>query len=119
MQSDTKSRLYSNFDVIMAWDITTIDRKTVVAGTIQNTRYAIMENIEVWVSLLDANGKTVCRAADLVLPRRLDMYETAAFKIELQIAVPHGAKLVFTYKYEGCDGGDGTKWMQSFESCAP
>lgn len=119
MQSDTKSRMYLNFDVRMTWDIITIDRKTVVAGSIQNIRYAIMENIEVWVSLLDADGKTVCRAVDLVMPRQLDRDETAAFKVEFPIFVPHGAKLVFTYRYEGCDGGDGTKWMQSFESCAP
>ncbi len=108
---------YSNFDVKMTWDIKNIDRKTVVDGYIKNIRYAIMEDLEIWVVLLDSNGKTVCRGVDLILPRRLDKDESAPFKIEFPIVVSHGAKLVFTYKYTGCDGADGTDWMQSFESC--
>ena len=119
MQPGAISQQYSNFDLRMTWDIKTIDGKTVVDGFIQNIRYAMMENVEIWVALLDANGKTVCRTVNFVVPRRLDRDETAAFKVEFPTVVPHGAKFVFTYKYEGCDGGDGTKWMQSFESCAP
>lgn len=119
MQLDIISQQYSNFDVKMTWDIKTIDRNTVIAGFIQNIRYAMMENIEIWVALLDSNGKTVSRAVDLVMPSRLDIDETNDFRVMFPIIVPHGAKLIFTYKYDGFDGGDGTKWMQSFDSCAP
>jgi len=119
MQLDILSQQYSNFDVKMAWEITTIDRKTVIDGVIQNIRYAMMEDIEIWVAVLDPNGKTVSRAVALVIPRRLDMDRITIFRVMFPIVVPHGAKLVFTYKYDGCDGGDGTKWMQSFDSYAP
>lgn len=103
----------------MAWNIQTIDRKTVIDGVIQNIRYAMMEDIEIWVALLDSNGKTVSRAVDLVMPLRLNRDETASFRVMFPIVAAQGAKLVFTYKYAGDDGGEGTKWMQSFDSYAP
>jgi hypothetical protein len=119
MQQDVFLQNYNNFDVKLAWDIKTIDRKTVIDGVIQNIRYAMMEGIEIWVALLDSNGKTVTRAVDLVMPLRLNMGETTAFRVMFPAVVPQGAKLVFTYKYAGYDGGDGTNWMQSFDSYAP
>lgn len=118
MQPGTMQQ-HSDFDVKLSWHIRTIDRKTVVEGLIQNIRYQIMEDIEVWVALLDSRGKTVSRAVDIVMPRRLDMNETTVFSARFPVVVPHGAKLVFTYKYSGSDGGDGEKWMQSFDAFAP
>lgn len=119
MQPDILSQQYSNFDVKMTWDMNTIDGKTVIDGVFQNIRYAMMEDVEIWVALLDSNGKTVSRSVDLVMTRRLNLDEATAFRAVLPTIIPHGAKLVFTYKYVGCDGGDGTKWMQSFDSYAP
>lgn len=119
MQTATMPQRYSDFDVSMTWTVQTIDRKTVFDGAIQNIRYAVMEEIEIWVAILDTNGKTVSRAVDLVMPRRLELDGTTAFRVTIPIVVPHGARIVFTYKYSGDDGGEGTKWMNSFESCAP
>jgi len=119
MQPDILSLQHSDFDVKMSWDMNTIDGKTVIDGVIQNIRYAMMEDIEIWVALLDSNGKTVKRAVDLVMPLRLDMNEVATFRVIFPLVVPHGAKLLFSYKYDGSDGGDSTKWRQSFESYAP
>jgi len=119
MQTEIMSPQYSYFDVKMSWEIQTIDRKTVIDGVIQNVRYAIMEGIEIWVALPDSSGKTVNRAVDLVMPGRLENGETAAFRVLLPVVVPRGARLVFTYSYDGYDGGDGTRWMQSFDAYAP
>ena len=117
---------YTNFDVKMAWDANTIDGMTVINGVFQNIRYATMEDIEIWVALLDGNGKTVLRAVDFVVPRRLDMSEATGFSVKLPTVAPHGAKLLFTYKYSGFEGGGndhfgggGSSWMQSFESQTP
>lgn len=119
MQPDILSQQHSDFDVKMSWDMKTIVGKTVIEGVIQNIRYAMMENIEIWVALLDFRGNTVERAVDLVMPMRLDMGEVASFRAVFQLVVPSGAKLVFSYKYDGSDGGDCIKWRQSFEACAP
>lgn len=116
---------YTNFDVKMAWDTQAVNGNTVIEGVIQNVRYATMEDIEIWVSLLDNKGKMVQRAVDYVAPRQLDMDAATAFSVKLPTVAPHGAKLVFTYKYGGLDGGGdgplggGTYWMQSFESYVP
>jgi hypothetical protein len=116
---------YSNFDVKMAWEVKAIGGNTVISGVIRNVRYAIMEDIEIWVTLLDANGKTtVHRGVDYVVPKRLDLNDIAAFSVELPAVAPHDAKLVFTYKYNvsdggGDEGGSGGNWMQSFESKIP
>jgi hypothetical protein len=116
---------YANFDVKMGWDAKTIDGNTVIDGVVQNVRYATMEDMEIWVALVDANGKTMRRAVDYVIPRQLTMNDATAFSVKLPAVAPHGAKLVFTYRYNGFDGGDvdggagGSNWMQSFETTTP
>ncbi|MBK5276529.1 MAG: hypothetical protein JJE30_15975 [Desulfuromonadales bacterium] len=108
----------------MAWDVKNIDGNTVIDGVIQNIRYSTMEDIEVWVALLDAKGKTLWRSVDFVIPRQMDMNDTSTFSVKLKSAATHGAKLVFTYKYSGFEGGGhdnggGVNWTQSFESKIP
>jgi len=116
MASENLPQQYANFDVQMEWKVKISDRKTVIEGHILNIRYARMENIEVWVQYRDAEGKTVARAVDLVMPRQLELNAAAPFRVALPTIVPPGGRLVFTYKYNGDDGGDGAGWMQSFES---
>lgn len=119
MQPDTLPQQHSDFDVKMSWDMKIINGKSVIDGIVKNIRYAMMENIEIWVALLDSRGNTVERAVDLVMPMRLDLGEAASFRVVFQQVVPHGARLVFSYKYDGSDGGDCINWRQSFEACAP
>lgn len=111
---------YSQFDVNMGWDVKTDNGSTIINGIIQNIRYATMEDIEIWVSSVDANGKTVSRSVCYVIPRTLNRDDLASFNITLSTTAPPGSTLVFTYKYNGFDGGGsdegGINWMQSFES---
>lgn len=119
-QLETSPQHYAQFDVKMGWDVKTEDGTTTINGVIQNIRYASMEDIEIWVSSVDANGKIVSRSVAYVIPRRLEMGDLTPFSVTLPTAAPPGAKLVFTYKYSGSDGGGpddgGVNWMQSFES---
>ena len=119
-QLKTSPQHYSQFDVNMGWDVKAENGGTTINGVIQNIRYATMEDIEIWVSSVDANGKTVSRSVDYVTPRTLNRDDLAAFSVTLPTTAPPGSKLVFTYKYSGLDGGGmdngGTNWMQSFES---
>jgi len=116
MQPESVLHQYSSFDAMISWKIICVEGKTFINGDFKNIRYAFMENVEVWVVLLDPAGKKVCRGSDFILPCRLDKNLVAEFSIELPAATLVGAKLVFTYKYDGSDGGDGMKWMQSFEA---
>lgn len=116
----TSPQHYSQFDVNMGWDVKSGEDGTVISGVIQNTRYATMEDIEIWVSSFDANGKTVSRSVGYVIPRVLERDNLAPFCVKLPVTVTPGTKLLFTYKYNGYDGGGaddgGVSWMQSFES---
>lgn len=119
-QLKTSSQHYSQFDVNMGWDVKVENGNTVINGVIQNTRYATMEDIEIWVSSLDDSGKIVSRSVCYVIPRVLERDNIAPFGIKLPTMVTPGTKLLFTYKYNGFDGGGaddgGVSWMQSFES---
>ena len=111
---------YSQFDVNVGWAATSGNSATTINGIIKNVRYIRMDDLEVWVSLVDAKGNLVARSVDYIIPSKLDRDDVATFTIILPAAAPADAKLIFTYKYVGNDGGgdDGgaTKWMQSFES---
>lgn len=117
---------YSQFDVNMAWAVKSSDRNTLISGVVQNVRYATMEELEIWVALHDVKGKLLSKAVSFVIPRRLDRDETAPFSVTLPVIASPGSKLMFTYKYNGFDGGGdggmaggGVSWIQSFEAQVP
>jgi hypothetical protein len=114
---------YENFDVKMGWSVVADTGATTVSGVLKNVRYATMEEIEIWVAVLDSSGKVVKRSVDNVVPRRIDRDDVAAFRVVVPVAAAPGTRLQFTYKYLGFDGGgndgDGTGWMQSFEVTVP
>lgn len=124
-QLKTLPQHYSQFDVNMAWDVSTINGNTFINGVVQNVRYATMEDLEIWVSLHDAKGKLLSRAVCFIIPRQLDRDVTAPFNVKLPLVPSPGSKFIFTYKYNGFDGGGndgaagGVNWMQSFESIVP
>ena len=114
---------YSQFDAVLAWQISNEDSQTVVDGEFKNIRYEFMNNIEVWVEALDASGKPVARSVSFILPNELKHDDIAPFGLELPVKAMPGTKLRFTYKYMGSDGGgsegDGLNWMQSFDAEVP
>lgn len=111
---------YAQFDVKMGWTVTAGNSGTTIDGIIKNDRYAIMEDIEIWASLVDAKGRLLARSVDYIIPKRLDRDDFAPFTIILPTVAPKDSKLIFTYKYVGEDGSDDgggpARWMQSFES---
>ncbi|KAB0663917.1 hypothetical protein F6V25_15790 [Oryzomonas japonica] len=119
-QLKTSPQHYSQFDVNMGWDVKAEKGITAINGVIQNVRYATMEDIEIWVSSIDASGKVVSRSVGYVIPRTLEKDGLTTFGVTLPTMAAPGTKLIFTYKYSGSDDGGsdggGTKWMQSFES---
>lgn len=94
--------------------------ETVVEGVAKNLRYAYMEGIEIWVTAVDAAGKTRARNVCFVIPSQGKQDGIFPFDIKLPIPLEPGMVLKFTYKYNGSDGGDGgVNWMQSFEWAVP
>jgi hypothetical protein len=118
---------YSQFDLVMGWETRVVGGKTVVDGVLKNVRYAEMYDLEIWVAVLDQAGKVKARSVSYVIPRKLDLDQSADFSLKLPVAAAPGTRLRFTYRYRGSEGGEGlggglergTNWMQSFEAVIP
>lgn len=125
---DTLTQRYTQFDLVLAWETTVQGGKTLVDGAVKNVRYAYMNELEIWVAVLDPAGKVLARSVSYVIPSQLSMDETAGFSMTLPMAVTPGTRLRFTYMYRGSDvgsgpeaggGGGGIVWMQSFDAVVP
>jgi len=112
---------YRQFDVAMSWEVKSAGSQTLIDGVFRNARYEFMENVEVWVAVHDAAGKTVARSVSYLIPYEVKRDEIVPFSLSLPVAVAPGTKLFFTYKYSGTDGGDdkGGDWTQSFSAEVP
>ena len=111
---------YSQFDVKLAWEVKSFGSSTDIDGVVQNIRYYEMDDLEIWVSSLDAKGEEMHRAADFVYS--LKENEVAPFTLKIP-PVASGTKLRFMYRYIGLEGGGeaggDVSWRQSFESEVP
>ncbi len=111
---------YLQFDAKLAWKVTTNDKATVIDGVVKNIRYYMMDELEIWVWVVDANGRETDRAATFVPGLREN--EAAPFTIELP-KLASGTKLRFMYRYIGNDGGGDSGgddwWRQTFDSAVP
>ena len=118
---------YSQFDLVLAWDTRVVDGNTYVEGVVKDVRWAFMYDLEIWIAVIDPEGKVLARSMTFVIPNKLNQDEIVDFDVKLPVPVAPGAILRFTYKYRGSDGGDdggpllggGMPWMQSFDAVVP
>jgi len=125
-RSDNPERLltlpqhYAEFDLKLAWEVKPVEGSTVIDGVVKNIRYYQMDELEIWVLSLDAEGKVVHRAADFVYS--LKENEVAQFTLKLP-RLASGSRIRFMYRYIGIEGGgdsrDSMSWRQSFDSVVP
>ena len=110
---------YEQFDLKLAWDVAAVGESTKITGAVTSVRYNRMYDLELWVSVLDNNGKTVARSVSSM--NELKLNDTVPFSMTLPVAATPGAKLRFTYKYKSSDGGgmSGEQMMQSFDTMIP
>lgn len=125
-QPASYAQRYAHFDAQLAWNVRDSGSATAIDGAFKNVRYVQMNDIDIWVRVLDDRGKTTARAVGFPIPQRLGLDETGFFTVKLPVRVEPGTTLSFTYKYEANDGGgnDGGgrgmgPWMQSFKVKVP
>lgn len=116
----TLPQQYAQFDVKMGWKATTDNRGTIIDGVVKNIRYFEMDDLEIWVWVLDNSGREQLRAMTFVPTLREN--QAAPFAINLP-PLPSGTRLSFMYRYlayeGGGDSGNADRWMQSFDAVLP
>ncbi|GFO64788.1 hypothetical protein M1B72_05235 [Geomonas paludis] len=115
---------YKQFDVLMGYEVLPAGGHTVVQGVVKNVRYFRMRNLEIWAAQLDDRGKVRAQGMTFIMPSELGLDESTDFSIKIPAPLAAGDRLRITYKYFGTDGGshglgDGTNWMQNFETIIP
>lgn len=106
-----------NFDVTVGWNVAANYGRIKVEGYARNNRYPIMQDLELWISLLDAAGIERARKSYFIIPSSLPRDESASFSVELASGVQPGDKLRFLYRYKGVeDNEEALSWMNSFEA---
>ena len=118
LQMADMKQSYTQFDMKLAWNVTTKGTETRIEGLMKNTWATPVTDVEIWVSLQDSNAKTIARKSFFV-PGSLEKNEAAQFSFMLPVRAETGSKLVFTYRYNPHSGGDSDRWMQSFEADIP
>ena len=117
---NTLPQHYSQFDLKIAWQTKTTDSGINIDGLVKNVRYFEMNDVEVWVSVLDGSGKTLGRSTSFFIPSSLRENEIASFNLSVPVRANAGTKLQFTYRYIAPEENDGSGyWMQSFEVAGP
>lgn len=116
-QFEQLPRKYSQFDFRLAWDSRIAENEVIVEGVIWNVRWLHAEGLEIWVSLLDPDGKVRAKEVDLIRPNPLNIGERSNFTVKLPVKPVSGSKLLFTYCYHAVEDQEfSTFWMQSFET---
>lgn len=108
---------YFQSGVKMAWEVKLVGDEAFVDGMVQNIRCSYMEGAEVWVRVLSASGNPGRSSVSYIIPYQFNLHEIAPFSVKLPTRVESGTRLLFTFRYEGCNDSGG--WMQSFESVVP
>lgn len=111
---------YINFDVRIGWEVKKTGEQVLVEGVVKNTRYAYMEDLELWITPLDASSKALAPSGTHFNPGTLRLDDYDQFSVKIPATAAPISKLKFTYRYIGNDGGDqeggggAVRWMNTF-----
>ncbi len=107
---------YTAFDINVAWTIVKTDSALDVRGLIKNLRYGQLEDLDISVSLLDKEKKSLAVGGALPIPIVLKPDDYVSFSAPLKGAVLRpGAMLQFVIRYRVHEGADEDYgWMTSF-----
>jgi len=104
------------FDLTIGWNLKAGDESLLIDGYARNTRYYLMKDLVIVVSLLAPDGAVRARETILVHPSELHDGELAGFSAILAKKPHHGETLRFQYRYVAIEGNDEALfWMNSFD----
>jgi hypothetical protein len=111
---------HSAFDQKVAWKTSLIDRNLVINGLLKNVRYLQIDDVELTVSVIDKDNKTLARNRTLFLPVPIKMDDYVPFGLTVEnVTLTRGDVLSFLIKYRAYDGDSSSfTWLSSFKTDA-
>jgi hypothetical protein len=104
------------FDLTFGWNLKPTGESLLVEGYARNTRYYLMRDLVLVVSLLATDGAVRASETILVHPSELRDGEMAGFSTRILKKPQQGETLRFQYRYVAIEGNDETlPWMNSFD----
>ena len=104
------------YDLTFGWNATSADGGLDIDGYARNTRYYIVRDLTVTVSLIAADGTV--KASEMVFTRPMEIRidELAQFEVTLKATPRPGDILRFKYSYRAAeDNNDAFFWLNSFD----
>ncbi|SNB45211.1 hypothetical protein [Geobacter sp. DSM 9736] len=109
---------YANFDYHLAWRTTQLPEGLAIEGTLKNVRYAVIESLQLTVSLLGRDGALRAKETEIPIPQHSRQDEIVPFSIILKKGAPEkGDILEFAIQYRASEGGkeNGLLWLTTVE----
>lgn len=108
----------SYYDLTVSWKVTRSEGKAAIDGTVVNTSYYYLRDLELTATLLDTGGKEIGEKTFFVIPGQLSLDETAPFSLTIPLIPGRVAeKIRFYYRYRLAEEGPfGTPRFQEFEA---
>jgi hypothetical protein len=105
-----------NFDVTIGWNVAAKEATTTVEGYVLNNRYHLVQDLEIWIALLNSSGALQSRKSYFIIPTSLPQGDAASFSVEFPMAVKPGDRLTFLYRYKAHeDNEESLSWVDSFD----
>ena len=111
---------HNAYDLKIAWKTDRLDRGIVIDGLLKNVRYQQIEDVEVTVSVVDKDNKTLASDRTFLLPFPLKTDEYAPFGLTLKdVALANGDVFRFLIKYRANDDDFSSfTWLSNFKADA-
>ena len=110
------ARAQKIFDVTFGWNTTVADGDLFLEGYARNTRYFLMRDLTVTVSLIAADGAVQASEMVFTRPSELRIDELAQFSLGLKAVPQPGDILRFKYSYRASeDSSESLFWLNSFD----
>ncbi|KAF0220612.1 MAG: hypothetical protein FD174_936 [Geobacteraceae bacterium] len=107
---------HSDFDFKVAWKTYLTDQGLNIEGLLKNVRYAQVESVTLYVSLLNSENKVLASDRTFPIPQTIKMDYYVPFDVILKNAAPQkGDRLKFVIDYKAQEGNEGaSRWISYF-----
>lgn len=99
---------HKSYDLDFVWDAKRQGEMLMLQGALRNSKYPVINDLDITFELKDKEGKTIRKAHTYVIPSSIEMDDTANFDIKISLKnAPEGGYINFIYFYTSSEPGRG------------